>query len=184
MRNSFFVRFRLYMMFALGGVALLALMGCASHRGALKETHKEKDSTDVRVEYRVEYKIDTVLVEVPKQTAERTTNDSTSFLENDYAESEARINPDGTLFHSLQTTPQKKPVEVQTPIVSKDSIRIEYRDRDNLVEIPVYIEKELSWIEHTAITFFPYILILSVGMLIWIFRKPLGKLIAIVKSLI
>lgn len=185
MRNLFFVRI-IYKMFGWGGamLLLLSLMGCATPRKTLRQETKEKDSIDVRVEYRIEYRTDTVTIEVPKQTAERTTNDSTSFLENDYSESEARINPDGSLFHSLNSKPQRKPVEVQTPVERKDSIRIEYRDKDNYVEIPVYIEKELSWWQHTSIKFFPYCLAALIAALGWIFRKPIGKLLSIVKSLI
>ena len=39
--------------------------------------------------------IDTVFIEIPPQSAERTTPGKTSHLETDYAESDARINEDG-----------------------------------------------------------------------------------------
>ena len=62
-----------------------------------------KDS--IRIEERVrEIKVtDTLFVEVPVQSAERTTADSTSHLENDYAVSDARVTHDGSLSHSLET---------------------------------------------------------------------------------
>ena len=62
-----------------------------------------KDS--IRIEERVrEIKVtDTLFVEVPMQKESTTVRDSMSHLENDYAISDARINPDGSLSHSLET---------------------------------------------------------------------------------
>lgn len=166
-------------------LGLMMLSGCAAHRGMGESTTiKEKDSIDVRVEYRTEYITDTLIVEIPAQSAERTTQDSISHLENDYAESDARINPDGTLFHSLNTKPQKMPMEYQKPIEHKDSVRIEYKYKDKEVKIPVEVEKKLSWWQSTSITFFPYTLIALILLLGWVFRNPLSKLLSIVKRLI
>ena len=77
-------------------VALLLFSSCRTGRQVV--VVEARDS--VRVEERVrEIKVtDTLFVEVPAQSAERTTADSTSHLENDYAVSDARINPDG-IFH-------------------------------------------------------------------------------------
>lgn len=96
----------------------------------------ERDSSDTKVKTEIIYVTDTLLVEIPAQKAERTTADSASHLENDYAMSDARINPDGTLFHSLETKPQQKPVEFQKPVEKKDSIiyRYKYRDKEVIVE--------------------------------------------------
>lgn len=94
--------------------------GCASSR-RLSENIHQQDSVDVRVETRIEYVPDTVFIEIPAQTSERETADSTSHLENDYATSDARINPDGTLYHDLKTKPQKKPVKFEKPVERKDS---------------------------------------------------------------
>ena len=121
-------------------IVLLAVSCCPCKNLESSTTVVDRDS--VRTETKIEtvYVTDTLLVEIPAQTAERTTADSTSFLENDYAKSEARINPDGTLFHSLETKPQKKPVEFQKPVERKDSIvyRYKYRDKN------VVVEKKLS----------------------------------------
>ena len=95
------------------------------------------------------YVPDTIKVEIPAQTSERTTADSLSFLENDYAESTARVNPDGTLFHDLKTKPQAKPVPIDRPVEYRDSIvyRDRFRDRTNTVEV----ERNLTWWEKTRI---------------------------------
>ena len=171
----------------LGGALIMLsfLSGCATQRGAGTTTIiHEKDSSDVRVEIRTEYVTDTLIVEIPAQTAERTTQDSISHLENDYAESDARINPDGTLFHSLKTKPQEKPIEFQKPVMSKDSVRVEYRDKEQYIEIPVEVAKPLSWWQSTCITYFPYALILIILLFGWIFRKPLKNFLLIIKTLV
>lgn len=167
----------------LGGALIMLsfLSGCATQRGAGSTTTTtiEKDSSDVKVEIRTEYVTDTVFIEIPAQKSENTTQDSISHLETDYAVSDARINPDGSLSHSLENKPQKKPAEFQKPIEHKDSIRTiyKYRYKDKNVEVPVYVEKDLSWWESTSIKFFPYALALILGMAGWIFRKPLIKII-------
>lgn len=167
----------------LGGALIMLsfLSGCATQRGAGSTTTTtiEKDSSDVKVEIRTEYVTDTVFIEIPAQKSENTTRDSTSHLETDYAVSDARINPDGSLSHSLENKPQKKPAEFQKPIEHKDSIRTiyKYRYKDKEVKVPVEVEKDLSWWQSTSIKFFPYTLALILGMGGWIFRKPLIKII-------
>lgn len=105
---------------------IFLLGGCASSRRLSENVHQQ-DSVDVRVETRIEYVPDTVLIEIPAQTAERETADSTSHLENDYATSDARINPDGSLFHNLKTKPQKKPVEFESLLNAKTALFIRQR---------------------------------------------------------
>lgn len=102
-------------------VTSLVIAGCGTKRVASIET-KEHVRDSVRVEYRerVEWKHDTVTIEIPKQTSERAVKDTVSLLENDYAKSVAKILPSGELYHWLSTKPQKKPVEIETPIYHKE----------------------------------------------------------------
>ena len=119
------------------GLMLCALFGsCRSH----KEVIENNDSVRVEIRTNTVYIPDTVFVEIPAQKAERTTADSTSHLENDYSLSDARINQDGTLFHSLETKPQSKPVEFQKPVITNDSIEVRYKTRTRMVEV----EKKLT----------------------------------------
>lgn len=126
-------------------IALL-LTACGTPK---KLTTTQQDSTRIEIRETVIYVPDTVFVEIPAQTAERTTQDSTSHLENDYTLSDARINPDGSLYHDLKTKPQEKPVPIEKPVERKDSIiyRTQYIDR----EVTVEVERELSWWEKTQI---------------------------------
>lgn len=107
-------------------VIIISLIGCKTSKQTAPPTFV-KDSTNIKVIYRTEWKTDTVFFNVPAQKAERTVKDSTSFLENDFASSLARINPDGSLFHTLNTKPQEKPIPTKTPINYKDSIV--YKDK-------------------------------------------------------
>jgi hypothetical protein len=113
-----------------------------------------------------------VFIEIPAQTAERTTADSTSHLENDYATSDAKINPDGTLYHNLNTKPQTKPVPTDKKIERRDSIvyQAKYIDR----EITVEVERHLSWWEKTQIYGFWAVIVI---MVIATYRKRILSLI-------
>lgn len=130
---------------------IFLLGGCASSRRLSENVHQQ-DSVDVRVETRIEYVPDTVLIEIPAQTAERETADSTSHLENDYATSDARINPDGSLFHNLKTKPQKKPVEFEKPVERKDSII--YKTKTVTETKIEKVPRDLTWWQKLRFTVF------------------------------
>lgn len=151
------------------------LTACASSRkAATSSTDSSAQGRDsVRIEYREKtvFVPDTVFVEIPAQTAERTTPDSLSHLENDYAESNARINQDGSLFHDLKTKPQAKPVPTEKEIQYRDSIV--YKDRIVKLRVTetktVEVEKKLSWFHKTQIYgFWALLLLLAI-----IYRKKL-----------
>lgn len=152
------------------------LTACASSRKATTSSSTDSSAQgrdSVRIEYREKtvFVPDTVFVEIPAQTAERTTPDSLSHLENDYAESNARINQDGTLFHDLRTKPQAKPVPTEKEIQYRDSIV--YRDRIVKLRVTetktVEVEKKLSWFQKTQIYgFWALLLLLAI-----IYRKKL-----------
>lgn len=152
------------------------LTACASSRKATTSSSTDfsvQGRDSVRIEYRERTVLvpDTVFVEIPAQTAERTTPDSLSHLENDYAESNARINQDGTLFHDLRTKPQAKPVPTKKEVQYRDSIV--YKDRIVKLRVTetktVEVEKKLSWFQKTQIYgFWALLLFLAI-----IYRKKL-----------
>lgn len=131
-------------------LAAILLCGCAATRHVSDSVNSEERDT-VRVETVTIYVPDTVFVEIPAQTAERETRDSVSNLENDYATSEARINPDGSLYHDLKTKPQKKPVEFQKPVERRDSIVYRERVRTETVTETVEVPRQLTWFQKTSI---------------------------------
>lgn len=131
-------------------MAALLLCGCAASRHVSDSVNSEQRDT-VRVKTVTIYVPDTVFVEIPAQTAKRETRDSVSQLENDYASSEARINPDGSLYHDLRTKPQKKPVEFQKPVERRDSIVYRERVRTETVTETVEVPRQLTWFQKTSI---------------------------------
>lgn len=153
---------------------IFLLGGCASSRRLSENVHQQ-DSVQIKVETRIEYVPDTVYIEIPAQTAERETADSTSHLENDYATSDARINPDGSLFHNLKTKPQKKPVEFEKPVERKDSII--YKTKTVTETKIEKVPRDLTWWQKTQIYGFWVILFVFVI----VYRK---KILSFVKWLI
>lgn len=121
---------------------------------------------------------DTLTVEIPEQSAKCTTPDSISHLENDFAVSDARINPDGTLFHNLETKPGKIDVPFERPIEKTETNAERIREIEKPVPtpMPVEVERKLTWWESTCIKFAPWsfaLLIIAIG---FICRKPLINL--------
>ena len=123
-----------------------------------------KDS--IRIEERVrEIKVtDTLFVEVPMQKESTTVRDSMSHLENDYAISDARINPDGSLYHSLETKPRTDTLSREVGVQVRDSII--YREK---VVPKIYpVEKALNWFVRMRIWLGNIMLVLISGAVIWL----------------
>ena len=147
----------------------LFLISCGAGRHLPVQT-ENRDSVRVEIREKTVYIRDTVLIEIPAQSAENTTRDTSSHLETDYAESDARIDPDGTLHHSLKNKEQQKPVPVDVPQTQKDSIV--YKDR--YVYEKVDVPRELTdWQKWQMRSFW---ILLSVTA-VYVFRKPLLSLI-------
>lgn len=150
-------------------IAFLLLTSCGPGKHLPVQT-ENRDSTRVEVREKTVYIRDTVLMEIPAQSAENTTRDTSSHLETDYAESDARIDPDGTLHHSLKNKPHKQPVPVDVPQTQKDSIVW----RDRLVKETVKVPRDLTaWQKWQMRSFW---ILLSAAAL-YVFRKPLIALI-------
>ena len=135
---------------AVVAVLLFMLIGCCPCRHlASSESDIRIDSTRVEYRERVTYIPDTVYIDIPQQQSERTTADSVSHLENDYAVSDARLLTGGILYHSLATKPQAKPVATSQKVVTQDSIV--YKDRWRTVTKTVKVEKHLTWFQKAQI---------------------------------
>jgi len=152
---------------------LLVIVSSCNKRTILPTVIHSSDSTNTEIRYKVIKEKDTVYLEVPAQSAERTTQDSSSHLETDFATSDARILEDGTLYHDLNNKPQKRPVETEKEIIYKDTTI--YKERK--VEIPVPVERELTKWEKISLKWFPYSLTVIFLILTYVLRKPLMTLI-------
>lgn len=157
--------------------AVLLIGGCSPGKH-LAKTQQQQDSTRIEVRKEVVYVKDTVYLEIPAQTSERTTRDSTSHLENDYSESDARINPDGSLYHDLKTKPQDIPKEVQMPVERNDSIVYKYKTVYETVEVEV--ERELTWWQKTQM----YGFWIALLVIVTTYRKGIWSVIKRIVSLV
>jgi len=123
-----------------------------------------------------EERIDTIYIEIPAQSAERTTLDSLSHLETDYAESDARINPDGSLFHDLRNKETKHPAAVKN---SADTIKVTQTIETPVpypVKETVTVERDFTWWETVRLKTWWLLLIVAGAATGWIFRKPLKSI--------
>lgn len=141
--------------FVIGCVLLSVMSLAASCTPCRRLPISTADSVRVETIVRTEYIPDTVFVEVPAQSERQTVRDTTSHLETSYAVSDARINDDGTLFHSLANKPRKRPVPTEKKVIYRDSIV--YRDRAN-TEI-VEVERKLTWWQQTKMKGFWVLLV-------------------------
>lgn len=142
-------------------IVLLVFSSCRTGRQVV--VVEGKDS--IRIEERLRYVpvVDTFFMEVPAQSAERTTVDSTSHLENDYAVSEARIMADGSLFHFLETKPRTDTLAREVGVQVRDSIVY----REKVVPQPVPIEKPMGWFTQMRLWLGNLMLALIAGAVAW-----------------
>ena len=150
-------------------IAMLLFSSCRTSRQVV--VVEGKDS--IRIEERIrEIKItDTLFVEVPPQSAERTTADSTSHLENDYAVSDARIMIDGSLYHSLETKPRTDTIPKELYVQVRDTTI--YREK---VIPKIYpVEKELNWFTQMRLWLGNVMLVLIAGAAVWTATRLLLK---------
>ncbi len=156
--------------------ALMALMflvsGCRYWRLASVEIEHKKDSVIIRKEY-IE-RIDTAYITITKQI-QQVLEDTASVLDNDYCISEAKITPDGFLYHSLETKPQQKPVPVKSTKTVRDTTI--YKEKEVYIKDTVPVEREFTKWELVRLHGFWYMLAAVVLALIWICRKPLIKIL-------
>lgn len=155
---------RLVSFLVAAAVAGALLPGCCPCRHLAASS---RDSVRVEVRERIVHLRDTVTVEVPVESVRQTVRDTMSLLETSYAFSEARINPDGSLTHSLENKDGEHPVEVDAKIVYRDSIV--WRDRTNW-EI-VEVERELTAWQQFRLRAFWVLL----AVLLFIGRRPITR---------
>ncbi len=149
----------LFVIAILGGLMMLA--GCSPKVIVQKETVTE---------YRDRIVHDTTTFEIPVEVEKIVTKDTASHLENTYAKSDAVVSG-GFLSHSLESKPQiiKVPVEVHVT----DTLYKEAEIHTETVEV----EKPLSWWQSLKIDAFWWLAVALGAALLWIFRKPLLKLL-------
>ena len=150
-------------------ITLLFLVLCACSPKVLPPT---SHTDSVRVEIRERLVHDTVKFEVPVIKEKNVTRDTASHLENEWAQSDAEVK-DGFLWHSLETKPHTVYVPVEVPV--HDTTYIEKEAVETVITKEV--EKPLTGWQKARIGAFWWLLILSVSLLIYTFRKPILTLL-------
>lgn len=161
------------------GIALLSallLTGCHSARqtaAAVMLTNTDS----VNVVYIETVSIDTVIIEVPvpMESARQTVTDSTSHLETSVAESDAWLNPDGTLGHSLTNKPATIGTQALVPHTDTTTEKEIIRERQVPVPEPytVEVERELTHMEQMKLATYWYLAGALMLAITYIFRRPL-----------
>lgn len=153
-------------------IALVAclLSGCAARRIVETPIAATRDSTAIHVRYSLQYRPILAKLHIPDIRETRSVRDTTSTLENDYAESTATVSG-GVLTHSLNTKPHTESVEVNVPHERTDSTTYSYQDVTKIKEV----EEPLSWWQETQIRAFWAMLLVFCIIILWrVFRSKLG----------
>jgi len=163
-------------------VVLLFVFGCCPCRKVATDNnnnHESSDSvrTEIRYEKVTEYVHDTTYVHIPAQESVNHIIGDSSHLENRYCSSDAKINPDGTLYHNLKTKEQDIPVEYEKPVTTiTESEKEEHTTTDiteNHQTVTEYVERDYTWWDKTRF-YASYILF---GWLLINYRKFFKKII-------
>lgn len=127
---------------------LVAAASCCPCRHLTTSTGT-RDSLHVQIRHRTIWVLDTMQIHLPAERTEQTMRTDSSHLETSAAVSDARINPDGSLSHSLENKKDDLEIPTKRPIEYRDSIV--YRDREVEVEKVVEVERKLTWWQQTQI---------------------------------
>lgn len=145
-------------------LAGIFLVGCCSNKQLASETHYDVQ-TEVRE--RVVYRDTIIYKEVPQESQAQTVRDTTSHLETSVAVSDARINSDGSLSHSLENKPIFFGINFKMPELHRDSVVYRNIYRVNTVEVP----RPLTWWQQTQIKGFRAMCVITLAYLFLRRRK-------------
>lgn len=150
---------------AVAALPLFVLPSCCPCRRIAGST-----ADSMRVETRVHREVvrDTVAVVLPRESERVTVRDTVSRLETSLAVSEARINRDGSLSHSLANRATVLPVTVDRVTVVRDSIVW----RDRVQTRTVEVQRQLTRWQRVRLHGFWVLL----GVTILLVRLFVGKL--------
>lgn len=164
------MRYALYII-----VALLALSGCKT---AKPDVVVLTDTIRIEGTTKIISRIDTVRVSVPvpAEQAKNTTNEGRSHLETSVAFSDAWINTDGSLGHSLENKPTQLGATAYLPVT--DTIKIYTTDKTKTK--PVYVDKPLTWWQQIRLKAFWWLVGATILLLIFVTGKRLIRLLGFV----
>lgn len=136
-----------------------------------------QDSSWTKQTISVKMTIDTAAVRLPLQRSERDTPCDSSYLENDFAESHAWINPDGTLHHDLST----KETDVKVPVTNVEKEKETEHNAVKEVPVPYPVEVKVPaeitpWQNFRMVLGTISMIVMFLILAIWIVKKFVLKL--------
>ena len=138
-----------------------------------------RDSVAVVVRHSLVWHKVVARLDIPDIREKRVTRDTTSRLENDYAESTATVS-DGVLTHTLNTKPQTKEVDVDVPSERVDTTIYKYQYIKTIKEVAA----PLTWWQQTQIKGFWAMLSILAVIILWrLFRSKFGGLLGSILNL-
>lgn len=154
----------------------LALVGCRTQlQSQAPVVLNNSDSIKTDTVIKIIYVPVEVAVDLPKQSETKVTQGDNSHVETDLAESDAWINEDGTLGHSIKNKPGQLKGEAFVPQTTMQTNKEAVKVKEVPVPepYPVEVERKLTLMEQIKLAAFWYLIgtiILCIG---FIFRKPL-----------
>ncbi len=169
-------------------LGLLLLSGCRTTKPSEAAPPVILNNSDsIRIEYIETVRIDTVqvLIPIPAESSRQVVKDSTSHLETSLAVSDAWINADGSLGHSIKN--KDSPIKADVPVQVKDTQT--NKSSESIKEVPVpypvkdkvYVATPLSSWQKFRIHSFWFLSVALAASLIYIFRKPLLRFLCRIK---
>lgn len=162
-------------------ISILALAVLLTSCRTIREPQVEyRTEVSYQTEYVERLVKDTVMVEIPAQTALVVTPADSSHLETDYAVSDAWTDSIGLLHHSLSNKAHERAVEIERP--ERTTTTSEVKSEAKTRTITKYKDREPTWWERFRMSAFWWLVLalsVSVG---WICRKPIiGALKTIIR---
>lgn len=161
---------------------LLLFASCHSSRQLFEREPvvlNNQDSIKETTEVKTIYVPVTVEVPIPQQSESIVTAADTSRVETDIAVSEAWINEDGTLYHSIANKPVTCTAETYVPQTTTDHNIETIKTKEIPVPQPyaVEVERKQTLTEQIKLSSWWLLLIISLLSIGYILRNPLYKLV-------
>lgn len=168
-------------------LALLVMSACHTAKQSAPPPVIVTNTDSVSTEYIERVRIDTVpvIIPVPVESSRQVVRDSTSHLATSLAFSDAWINADGSLGHSIKNKDSPFKADVPVPVKDTQTNNNSTKVREILVPYPVekkvIVEKDLSAWQKFRLGSFWFLTVALAASLVYIFRKPLLRLMCRLK---
>ena len=158
---------------------LLLSVGCRSTKNSVVPSEPviitNSDSVRVETVIKTVYVPVEVDVDIPQQSETKTVQCDSSHVETDVAESDAWLNEDGTLGHSIRNKPGKLKgnafVSQITEQMNKDVVK--FREVPVPEPYPVEVERSMTLMEQIKLASFWYLLGTTLACVGVVFRRPI-----------